>query len=119
MTVRRAAATTALALALLTPAAHADAATHRWNNTRINAGPLKVGWCAGGTALLVESKSKYTRDVCRFRWYHNERVFAYVEGTGTVLFDAANCGDTRWQGFTARTDTSRTANVTVTKAWCA
>ena len=118
MTVRRAAAITALALALLTPATHADAATHRWNHTRIDYGRLKVGWCSGGTKTLTDG-TRTDKDVCRFWWPHNTEMYVYVGETGTVLFDRANCGDGRWQSFTSRTDTSRTARVTVTTAWCA
>ena len=99
----------------------ADAKTYKWNNTIVSGTSkrsLKVKYC-DGTVKTLEKGTKTSKDVCAFWWPHNAHMYIFVPQTGTQLFDAANCGDGRWQKFTSKTDTSRTANVTVTTAWCA
>lgn len=102
----------------LTSAQPAQAAAPYWANTDVDYGSLTVRWCSGGTATL---RGHTSRNVCGFFHRYNTEVYVYVGATGTELYEDAYCGSGsgRWVTFTSRTDTSRTAIVTVTGAQCA
>lgn len=98
----------------------AEASTPYWANTDASSSTMysfKVKFCDGTTKTLYRNQST-TKNVCALWLPRERRAYVYVWETGTRLFNYADCGSGRWVRFTTATDTSRTANVSISRVSC-
>lgn len=99
----------------------AEATTYYyWNNTKVTQGSLLVRYSPGSITNVgtIRAGSSTTRNVFGFKAVYGRHYNAYVQETGTQLFNFTRCSDDTWISFNSTNDSSRHVIVKVTNGSC-